>query len=277
MNYDKIPAELKKLDQWVCTWDGSKCPMSAYGYEGASSSDPETWASFEQAAGCVEQGYYDHVGFVFAKDNGIVGIDIDVGFDEDGFFSPLCTDIIKHCHSYTEKSKSGRGVHIFLKGVLPFSGRNNGSGVEIYCEKRYFITTGKVMIFDEIIENQDGIDYVLNHYFTANYVKDSKEPSNLKSEGGKFQRYGGRVKNYTPGWKKRENGRLGLKPEYPEILKGGRNISLLSLAGQLWKAGYSEKEVYTELLSVNEKQCKPPLTVGEVQRIANSITKYERS
>ena len=99
MNTDNIPEELKSLDQWVCAWDNTKCPMSPYGYEGASYSNPETWGSFQQAYGCVEQGYYDYVGFVFCKSNGLVGIDIDTGF-EDGLLTPLCVDIIKHCQSF---------------------------------------------------------------------------------------------------------------------------------------------------------------------------------
>lgn len=266
--YEHIPAELKALNQWVCTWDNSKCPMSAYGYEAASSSDPDTWATYTQAEWAVEQGYYDHIGFVFSNTNNLVGIDIDTGFDDDGLFSPLCVDIVKHCQSYTEKSKSGRGVHIFLKGVLPFSGRNNGNGVEIYCERRYFITTGKRLIYPEIIENQEGIDYVVQRYFS--------ETSQEKREGANLKTYRGRVKNYTPEWKKPENGRCALKPGYPEITKGGRNVSLLSLAGQLWQGGFNEKEIYKQLLDVNDNCCKPPLTVNEVQRIVNSITKYER-
>ena len=48
MNTDNIPEELKSLDQWVCAWDHNKCPMSPYGYEGASSSNPETWGSFHR-------------------------------------------------------------------------------------------------------------------------------------------------------------------------------------------------------------------------------------
>ena len=275
-DYDNIPAELRKLNQWVCTWDGSKVPMNAYGYEGASSSDSSTWAEFEQAAGCVEQGYYDHIGFVFSKENGYVGIDIDTGF-EDGLLTPLCVDIIKHTNSYTEKSKSGRGVHIFLKGVLPFSGKNNQNGVEIYCEKRYFITTGKVILgLTEIQDNQEGIDYVLNHYFSDNLVKNSREVSNLNAEHSKFQRYTNNTKIYTPAWKKPQNGRFALNPEYPEIKKGNRNVSMLSLAGQLWSTGYEIKDIYKHLCEVNRKQCKPPLKESELERICMSISKYER-
>ena len=275
-NYNHIPEELTKLNQWVCTWDGSKAPMNAYGYEGASSSDPDTWAEFEQAAGCVEQGYYDHIGFVFRKENGLVGVDIDTGF-EDGLLTPLCVDIIKHTNSYTEKSKSGRGVHIFLKGKLPFSGKNNKNGVEIYCEKRYFITTGNVILgLDSIVENQEGIDYVLDHYFTANHEEDKRELSNLKRGGGKFQRYSGNMKIYTPEWKKPENGRFPLNPEYPEIKEGCRHLSMVSLAGQWWNTGYEVKDIYRKLQEVNKQSCKPPLDDSELERICIGISKYER-
>lgn len=265
--FENIPSELKALNQWVCAWGSSKCPMSPYGYEGASSSDPETWGSFEEAVGCIEEGYYDYVGFVFKKENGLVGIDIDTGF-EDGLMTPLCVDIMKHCESYTEKSKSGRGVHIFLKGKLPFSGANNQNGVEIYCEKRYFITTGKMMIYDRIIENQDAIDYVLQKYF--------QKPQKLKREDSDFKRSGGRVRNCTPEWKKPKNGRLVLHPEYPEVHEGGRHVALLSIGGQLWNTGYCGKQLYQKLLKINQEICKPPLSQKEVERMAMSLTKYER-
>ena len=275
MNYDRIPQELKNMNQWVCSWEESKCPMSAYGYEAASSSDPNTWTTFEQAAGCVNEGYYDHIGFVFKKENGLVGIDIDTGY-EDGLLTFPCVDIIKHTLSYTEKSKSGRGVHIFLRGNLPFSGRNNGNGIEIYCEKRYFITTGKVILdLTDIRENQKGIDYVLDRYFSANLDKVGST-SRDKREGVKFQRYGGNTKIYTPDWKKPENGRFTLNPEYPEIQKGNRNMSLLSLAGTLWSTGYSTKDIYKKLQEVNQRSCKPPLKDSELERICMSISKYER-
>ena len=150
MDYSRIPTELKNLKQWVCAWDSSKVPMKAFERKAASSTAPDTWGTFEQAQAAVEDGTYNHLGFVFA-DNGLVGIDIDAGF-EDGLMTPLCADIMKACHSYTEKSRSGRGVHILLRGDLPFTGRNNLNGVEIYKARRFFIMTGKVVIFPEIIE-----------------------------------------------------------------------------------------------------------------------------
>ena len=120
--YDNIPEELKKLDQWVCANDGSKVPMKAWENEAASSTNPETWSDFETALESYNQHYYDYCGFVFA-DNGYVGIDIDEGYDEDGLMSVLGADIVGKCHSYTEKSRSGRGFHILLRGTLPFKAR----------------------------------------------------------------------------------------------------------------------------------------------------------
>ena len=163
-HYENIPEELKSLDQWVCASNGSKVPMKSYENEAASSTNPSTWSDYGTALESWKKGYYDYCGFVFA-DNGYVGIDIDDGFDEDGFLSPIASDIIGKCTSYTEKSRSGRGFHILLRGTLPFKGRNNLKGVEIYKEARYFILTGNILLYSDIIENQEAVDYVVETYF----------------------------------------------------------------------------------------------------------------
>ena len=261
MNYSKIPEEMQKLNQWVCAWNNSKCPMRIDMKKSASSTNPATWGTFEQAVLAVADGKYDHIGFVF-HNNGIVGIDIDVGF-EDGLLTPLCVDIIKHCRSYTEKSKSGRGVHILLHGDLPFDGKNNRKGVEIYKTGRYFITTGAVILYDHIIDNQEAIDYVVEKYF-GDVPRESKDKKPLVE------------KIYTPEWEKPKKGIVPLHPKYPVIEQGGRNVSLLSLAGSLWSAGYSKGEVYAELLIANRTACRPPLGTSEIEAICNSIAKYDR-
>ncbi len=260
MDYSRIPEELKNQNQWVCAWDGSKVPMKAFERKAASSTAPETWSSFEQAEWAVENGHYDHIGYVFA-DNDIVGIDIDAGF-EDGLMTPLCADIMQMCQSYTEKSRSGRGVHIFLKGKLPFSGKNNLAGVEIYKARRFFIMTGKVLIFHKIAENQKAIDYIVETYF--------KETEKSGSHKNLVQRI------YTPVYRKPLPGKIPVRPDYPEIPDGGRNISLTSLAGAMHNTGYSPKQIYQELQRVNVEVCKPPLPDRELQIIAESISRYRR-
>lgn len=260
--YEHIPKELKDLDQWVCASKTSKAPLKAFEPGGASSTDPSTWSFFEQAEWAVSAGHYDYIGFVFA-DNGIVGIDIDTGFD-DGLLTPMCVDIMSKCKSYTEKSKSGRGVHIFLKGDLPFEGKNNLKGVEIYKSKRFFITTGNVLIFKDMIQNQEAIDYVVQTYFS-----DCENAVNSDGES-----HSDRI--YTPEWNKPKNGKISLSPKYPPLSAGFRNLSLTSLAGGMHSTGYKPLEILEELRRANREACTPPLPDRELRTIAESVSRYRR-
>lgn len=259
--YENIPAELTSLDQWVCTRNDSKVPMNALMNEAASSTNPDTWASFAEATESVDAGHYDHIGFVF-NDNGIIGIDIDAGFDEEGFLSVLAADIIGKCKSYTEKSKSGRGFHILLKGTLPFKGKNNLRGVEIYKSARFFIMTGDTLLYDTIIENQEAIDYIVEKYFP-----ETRAESNDKVLNSRI---------YTPIWELPQGTRIKLRPVYPRIPDGCRNICLTSLAGMLHNQGYTKQQIYDELVYANTVACDPVLPKSELQTIVNSVTRYRR-
>jgi len=259
MNVKRIPRELQNINQWVCATVGSKAPMCAFRRSPASAVNPHTWSTFAAAIDAVADGFYEYIGFVF-NDNGYVGIDIDEGYAEDGLISPLAVDIISRCKSYTEKSKSGRGFHIVLKGDLPFKGKNNMAGVEIYKAARYFIMTGDVMVYPLICENQEAIDYILETYF----------PAAPKEAGPPGERI------YQPTWPERTGGKIPLIPDYPLIGEGGRNVSLTSLAGQLHTLGYSKKDILEELKICNKAACKPPLNNSELRTICNSVTKYAR-
>ena len=260
MNLNNIPEELKILPQWVGVGVDSKIPMRIDTLFSASSTNPDTWCSFTDAKEAVERGEISHPGFVF-NDNGIIGIDIDDGYDEDGLMSELAADIISRCESYTEKSKSGRGFHILLKGDIPFKGKNNLKGVEIYKTARYFIMTGDVILFHNIVENQEAIDYIVEKYFP-----DMREGT---SNCGMSPRI------YTPQWE-RPTEKISLRPVYYPIPDGTRNISLTSIAGQWHNMGYGKEDIYRELLYVNSVACHPPLDVNEIQSIVNSVTRYKR-
>ncbi len=261
IQYENIPGELKNLNQWVCTHANSKVPMKAFINEAASSTDPQTWSTFETAHDAVLNGFYNYCGFVFA-DNGIIGIDIDCGFDEDDFISPVACDIIRACGSYTEKSKSGRGFHILLRGDIPFKGKNNLAGVEIYKTSRYFIMTGNTLLYREVIDNQEAIDYIVEKYFPD--TRADKQDSQV----------GSRI--YTPQWELPKDNRIKLRPVYPKIPDGSRNICLTSLAGMLHNLGYSKKQIYDEISYCNVVACEPMLGKNEIQTICNSVTRYKR-
>lgn len=262
MNLQNIPEELKALTQWVCANSNSKVPMMSWDCYPASSTNPNTWSTFQGAVDSVRCGNYEHIGFVF-NDNGIVGVDIDAGYDEDGFLTEIASDIIGQCKSYTEKSRSGRGVHILLKGTLPFKGKNSLKGVEIYRQARYFIMTGDTLLYDTIIENQEAIDYIIEKYFPITQKQSDKS---YASEG----------RIYTPKWEKSTDNKIKLRPVYPQIPNGCRNICLTSLAGMLHNQGYSRKQIYDELTYCNKVACVPLLSDREVNTIVNSVIRYKR-
>ena len=154
--------------------------------------------------------------------------------------------------------------HILLRGTLPFKGKNNLAGVEIYKAARYFIMTGDTLLYREIIENQEAIDYVVEKYF----------PETRESSGDTLV---GRDSIYSPIWEEPiVDGRVKLRPVYPRIPDGSRNICLTSLAGMLHNQGYSKAQIYEELLYANTVACDPPLDRSELRTICNSVTRYKR-
>lgn len=273
INYDNIPLELRKLNQWVCANGDSKVPMQANRPYAASSTNPATWASFEDALWAVEHGYYDYLGFVF-NDNGIVGIDLDdaisytklfsCGFN-DSFpvVSRLALDILDSCHSYAEISKSGTGLHIFVKGDIPFKGKNNLAGIEMYKTARFFIMTGNVMPPDRPLEeNQAALDKIVEKYFPE--TRENKTTTVTP-------------RIYNPEWDSPKGSkRVRIRPNYPVIPDGCRNICLTSLAGMMHSIGYPKAQIYRELQYANNTACQPPLLDCELRTICNSVTRYRR-
>lgn len=144
---DNIPAELRALPQWVGR--RGKMPLNPATGEGAKAGKPSTWGTLEQAIEGVNTGRFDGIGFEFATGGGIVGIDLDHVVDpETGEVQSWALEIVQRMDSYTEYSPSGTGLHIFVRGDIPSSGRkktlnkDTGEAVEMYKEKRYFTVTG---------------------------------------------------------------------------------------------------------------------------------------
>ena len=142
---------IKDLRQWVVwRWeerDGkcTKVPYSPHTGYRADTTNPETWASYQEAVRACKEVGYDGIGFVFTPEDDLCGVDLDGCLDsETGEIEPWAQEIIKELDSYTEISPSGTGVHIFLRGELPASlGRNRKGQFEVYDQARYFTVTGK--------------------------------------------------------------------------------------------------------------------------------------
>ena len=277
VNYNNIPYELRVLKQWVCANEGSKVPMQATCPFPASSTNPATWSSFEEAVGAVKIGAYDYIGFVF-NDNGIVGIDLDdaVGYEEvfnlgsiDVFrqyrvASPVAAEILDlFPDSYAEISKSGTGLHIFVKGDVPFKGKNNLAGIEVYKTARFFILTGNSLYPRyEIMHNQQALDVLVDKYFPETRERKTSAVT---------------PRIYNPEWDCPKGcKRVKIRPNYPVIPDGCRNICLTSLAGMMHSIGYTKGQIYRELQYANNTACNPPLDDGELRSICNSVTRYRR-
>lgn len=133
----KLPPEMTETARWVRR-TATKRPISVTGRP-ASSTNPETWATFEKA----EQSRAG-AGLGFVLGSGIGCIDLDHCFI-DGQLADWAQAILDRCPpTYTEVSQSGEGLHIF--GFLPeAAGRNIRDGsrnIEFYSAGRYIAVTG---------------------------------------------------------------------------------------------------------------------------------------
>jgi putative DNA primase/helicase len=147
LNLDVIPSDLKGWKQWV-VWrsmerGGKKtkppyCPATGLL---ASVNAPSTWGSFEEAHLAWKQGHYDGLAFILADWDPFCGIDLDHCTLASGQIAPWAQRIADHFASYTEWSPSRRGLHIWIRGVLPGPRRRKHS-VEMYQAFRSLTLTG---------------------------------------------------------------------------------------------------------------------------------------
>lgn len=156
-----VPAELRAAPQWV-VWayrkreDGklTKVPFQALDPQSkASSTNPATWASADDALACYEarndytklnpQPWLSGVGVVMTPDMGMVGFDLDdVRNPDTGEIQAWALELVNDLNTYTEVSPSGRGLRVFAKGTLEHLSGHKRGPVEVYTKERYLTITG---------------------------------------------------------------------------------------------------------------------------------------
>ena len=195
-----IPKELKEITQWVC-WrlvpdnaggKDRKLPFNPETGKAAASNKPETWTTFENASKAVDRYGYTGLGFMFQKEGGIVGVDIDHCYDaETGTFNEVATAILERAHTYTEFSPSGTGLHLYFKGTKPGkNSKNSNTQVEMYDSVRFFTFTGNVLAGtpNEIASDDETLAWIYDTYLakkkkpTETKKKKSKLPAPLDDE-----------------------------------------------------------------------------------------------
>ena len=120
-----VPSELADRKQWVI-WrvesrDGKPTKVAIKPSDGcrASSTDPADWVTYDEAANAVGRFNYRGVGYMFADNDGISGIDLDDCRDPETVeISLWAREIIHALDSYTEVSASRTGAKIWVRGKL---------------------------------------------------------------------------------------------------------------------------------------------------------------
>jgi len=154
----RLPAALEHLrDQkvWVCWcwfWNGKKWtkpPRRADSPDrNASSSNRDTWGTYEQAVEQVLTGKADGIGFAL-KGRNIGGVDLDHCRDQEtGAIEPWATEYLdRFPGAYAEATVSGKGLRILgtseLESFAPkfkLTDKGNGSAVELFSNSHHYLT-----------------------------------------------------------------------------------------------------------------------------------------
>ena len=246
----RVPDSLSELDQWI-VWrheqrDGGKPTKVPYQINGnlASSTDPKTWSSFDEAVKVWQQNpsRWSGIGFVFSPDDAFFGIDLDQCLDAAGKLKPWAQPIMdRFFDSYAEISPSGLGIKIWAKGRLPGGGTAFPLGdgrVEIYDQGRYFTVTGNHWAGQmlDIEEHQADLDWLLA----------------LSPHGQK---------------------KVGFAVE-GTIPKGSQHDTLVSIAGTMRARGCEYPEIAAALLEINKSRLEEPAPEDNIKRIAWSVCQY---
>jgi hypothetical protein len=191
MDYSAIPADLKALPQWVA-WryenrDGkpTKVPINPRTGGKADATDPATWADFDTAAAHAATRDGHGIGFVFSDADPYCGVDIDHCRDpETGRLDGDAAAIVAGLDSYAERSPSGTGVHVIVKGKPP---RNRkGEKVEMYDRDRFFTVTGDRLpgAPATVNDRQLALDGLYYRAFGADSREDAGRPADLPAPTG---------------------------------------------------------------------------------------------
>lgn len=148
--FENIPLEMRTYAQWV-VWryedreqsKPTKVPYSPNNGRLASVTDSSSWSTFEKAVHIFNShpNWCSGIGFVLTDKDPFAFIDLD---DTQGDAAALERQhaIFTEFDSYAERSPSGKGLHIIIKGEIP-SGRKR-SKIEIYSSLRYMTMTGDI-------------------------------------------------------------------------------------------------------------------------------------
>ena len=182
-------------------------------------------------------------------DNDVIGIHLMNCFD-DGMLCDLALSIINRFKSRTVYDESYNGVYILLRGTIYIYEFFRGLPI------RVDYMTNKTIVYSEIVEAQEALDWFLLEY--------SFFMPELPSGDGYCENYYKEVQIV--------DGKL--KVGVPSFKEGSRHKSLLSYGGKLIAEGLDSDTITIKMHDANILYCAPPLPKEEVDAILKSVYKY---
>src|SRR2546423_3918405 len=158
---EAIPERFKARRRWV-SWryerkpDGawSKVPKNPATGDNASSTNDETWGTFDEAVAAMTTYGHDGLGYVFVEADGLIGLDLDHCLRPDGspkMWALFWLQLFAGVGAYIEESVGGNGAHVIVpadppwddaqgavhKRPVPDQSGDEGGSIEIYAKNRF--------------------------------------------------------------------------------------------------------------------------------------------
>lgn len=127
---------MRSLNQWVAAGP-DKVPINPRTGKKADPTNPQTGGTFAEA---VQAGML-HIGFILDESDPYCVIDLDEPVSQEQ--RERHSKIYQGFPTYAEKSQSGKGVHLVMRGKTPCGVRRDK--FEVYSNDRYIIFTGNVI------------------------------------------------------------------------------------------------------------------------------------
>lgn len=161
-------------NRFVC-YKEDKRPYNAITRYRADVTNKMNYTTFDNACNSVRKSPdFEGIGFVLGYDKttdlNYCGLDIDNCIDDNGVISGQAQELIDLLDTYTEISRSGKGIHcIFIAHKQGGICKNNKLDfckcLELYDNGRYFALTGNIIRNKDIENRQEQCDAIYNQYF----------------------------------------------------------------------------------------------------------------
>ncbi len=200
-----IPASMKSVPRWI-VWGGRKIPVNGHikgehGYIGADVTKETSWMSYDDAVRlvgakcCVNSESFHACGIGFVVGDGWFCLDMDGGekHGKEPVPESAVQNAMKLLETYTEKSLSGCGYHLFgiSKELKILAGepehyqpnqRRNSYEIEVFARRKFIALTGNRIPGS----NDDAIDcgaaaqaYYHSHILTPWKVQEEQRIASL--------------------------------------------------------------------------------------------------